>query len=62
MRAKLVSLALRTLGIKQVIKLGWKYFLHPRLKKYAQNNEIKDWDETLLKLVDKYIYKIIDSI
>jgi len=62
MITRLVSLALKVFGFKKALKVFWKYFAYPRLKKYVQANDIKEWDEKVLELVNKYIYYLIDSL
>lgn len=57
---KLFLKVVKLVGIKQAMKWGWK-LLYPKLLKKAESSD-PEWDEKALKLVNQYIYKIIDLI
>lgn len=57
-----LPVAVKLFGIKTVLKLGWRYLLYPKLKEYVENNEIEEWDEKALKLINDNISKIIDLL
>lgn len=58
---KLFIQALKLLGLKTSLRLGWRHLLYPRLKALVSKSEEK-WDDDLLKFVDESIDKVISSI
>lgn len=59
---KLLTLGAKAFGVKFILKKAWKWFLYPKLKEYVENNNIKEWDEIALKILNSHIDDIIDSI
>lgn len=56
---KLFKYLLRMVGLKKLLKLSWDYALYPKLKEYTKNSDPK-WDEQVLEVANKYVYKVID--
>jgi len=54
--------AAKYVGVKKLLKLGWKHLIYPRLKSWTESNEYPDWDEKILKWVNENIEKAIDLI
>ncbi len=62
MGAKAAKALLRLVGIRTILKMGWKHLIYPNLKNCVENNDIDDWDEKTLDALNKNIDKIIDLI
>lgn len=56
---KLFKYLLRLVGFRKLLKMAWSYALYPRLKEYTKNSD-PEWDEKVLEVANKYVYKVID--
>ena len=60
---KIIALKLlKMIGIKSILRMGWKHLIYPKLKTWVESNKYPEWDEKLLSFVNLNINKVIDLI
>jgi hypothetical protein len=60
--SRLFRVLLKAVGLKTLLRWGWRYAIYPKLKEWTESNDVPEWDEKILKFVNDNINKAIDLI